>query len=203
MTFKGIIREIISTLIWVAVIFLGIKVFYAYVMEPFIVDGRSMEYTLHDGEKMFMMKLNDIERFDVVVSPAPGGPITSDEPQSLYIKRVIGVPGDTVAYQDDQLILNGVQMNEPYLDDIRADVLGNFTGDFQLEEITGSATVPEGQVFVMGDNRRNSLDGRAFGFIDSEDIIGEADYIYWPLSSMRALDQYEMNENQNTIVQMD
>lgn len=203
MTFKGIIREIISTLIWVAVIFLGIKVFYAYVMEPFIVDGRSMEYTLHDGEKMFMMKLNDIERFDVVVFPAPGGPITSDEPQSLYIKRVIGVPGDTVAYQDDQLILNGVQMNEPYLDDMRADVLGNFTGDFQLEEITGSATVPEGQVFVMGDNRRNSLDGRAFGFIDAEDIIGEADYIYWPLSSMRALDQYEMNENQNTIVQRD
>lgn len=203
MTFKGIIREIISTLIWVAVIFLGIKVFYAYVMEPFIVDGRSMEYTLHDGEKMFMMKLNDIERFDVVVFPAPGGPITSDEPQSLYIKRVIGVPGDTVAYQDDQLILNGVQMNEPYLDDMRADVLGNFTSDFQLEEITGSATVPEGQVFVMGDNRRNSLDGRAFGFIDAEDIIGEADYIYWPLSSMRALDQYEMNENQNTIVQRD
>ena len=203
MTFKGIIREIISTLIWVAVIFLGIKVFYAYVMEPFIVDGRSMEYTLHDGEKMFMMKLNDIERFDVVVFPAPGGPITSDEPQSLYIKRVIGVPGDTVAYQDDQLILNGVQMNEPYLDDMRADVLGNFTGDFQLEEITGSATVPEGQVFVMGDNRRNSLDGRAFGFIDAEDIIGEADYIHWPLSSMRALDQYEMNENQDTIVQRD
>ena len=203
MTFKGIIREIISTLIWVAVIFLGIKVFYAYVMEPFIVDGRSMEYTLHDGEKMFMMKLNDIERFDVVVFPAPGGPITSDEPQSLYIKRVIGIPGDTVAYQDDQLILNGVQMNEPYLDDMRADVLGNFTGDFLLEEITGSATVPEGQVFVMGDNRRNSLDGRAFGFIDAEDIIGEADYIYWPLSSMRALDQYEMNENQDTIVQRD
>lgn len=203
MTFKGIIREIISTLIWVAVIFLGIKVFYAYVMEPFIVDGRSMEYTLHDGEKMFMMKLNDIERFDVVVFPAPGGPITSDEPQSLYIKRVIGVPGDTIAYQDDQLILNGVQMNEPYLDDMRADVLGNFTGDFQLEEITGSATVPEGQVFVMGDNRRNSLDGRAFGFIDAEDIIGEADYIHWPLSSMRALDQYEMNENQDAIVQSD
>ena len=148
-----------------------------------------------------MMKLNDIERFDVVVFPAPGGPITSDEPQSLYIKRVIGIPGDTVAYQDDQLILNGVQMNEPYLDDMRADVLGNFTSDFQLEEITGSATVPEGQVFVMGDNRRNSLDGRAFGFIDAEDIIGEADYIYWPLSSMRALDQYEMNENQDTIVQ--
>jgi signal peptidase I len=186
MTFKGIIREIISTLIWVAVIFLGIKVFYAYVMEPFIVDGRSMEYTLHDGEKMLMMKLNDIERFDVVVFPAPGGPITSDEPQSLYIKRVIGIPGDTIAYQDDQLILNGVQMNEPYLDDMRADVLGNFTSDFQLEEITGSATVPEGQVFVMGDNRRNSLDGRAFGFIDAEDIIGEADYIHWPLSSMRA-----------------
>lgn len=203
MTFKGIIREIISTLIWVAVIFLGIKVFYAYVMEPFIVDGRSMEYTLHDGEKMFMMKLNDIERFDVVVFPAPGGPISSDESQSLYIKRVIGIPGDTVAYQDDQLILNGVQMNEPYLDDMRADVLGNFTGDFQLEEITGSATVPEGQVFVMGDNRRNSLDGRAFGFIEAEDIIGEADYIYWPLSSMRALDQYEMNENQDTIVQRD
>ena len=114
---------------------------------------------------------------------------------------MIGIPGDTVAYQDDQLILNGVQMNEPYLDDMRADVLGNFTSDFQLEEITGSATVPEGQVFVMGDNRRNSLDGRAFGFIDAEDIIGEADYIYRPLSSMRY--QYEMNENQDTIVKMD
>ncbi|MBZ6527657.1 signal peptidase I [Aerococcaceae bacterium DSM 111021] len=203
MTFKGIIREIISTLIWVAVLFLGIKVFYAYVMEPFIVDGRSMEYTLHDGEKMFMMKLNDIERFDVVVFPAPGGPVQTDEPESLYIKRVIGVPGDSIAYQDDQLILNGEIMNEPYLDEMRADVLGNFTGDFLLENVAGSAVVPEGQVFVMGDNRRNSLDGRAFGFIDAEDIIGEADYIYWPLTNMRALEQYEMNAAGDSIVQRD
>lgn len=203
MTFKGIIREIISTLIWVAVLFLGIKVFYAYVMEPFIVDGRSMEYTLHDGEKMFMMKLNDIERFDVVVFPAPGGPVQTDEPESLYIKRVIGVPGDSIAYQDDQLILNGEIMNEPYLDEMRADVLGNFTGDFLLENVAGSAVVPEGQVFVMGDNRRNSLDGRAFGFIDAEDIIGEADYIYWPLANMRALEQYEMNAAGDSIVQRD
>lgn len=203
MTVKGIIRELFSTLIWVLVIFMGIKVVYAYVLEPFVVSGRSMEYTLHDGEKMFMMKYKEIDRFDVVVFPAPDQPTEEDEPESLYIKRVIGLPGDTIAYQDDHLVLNGEVMDEPYLEPMQADVLGNFTGDFQLEEVAGSEVVPEGQVFVMGDNRRNSLDGRSFGFIEMDDIIGEADYIYWPLNNMHALDKYELNASNDAIVERD
>ena len=198
---KYIVREIFSILIWVAVIFLGTKVFYSYVMEPFVVDGRSMEQTLHHGERMFMLKLADVERFDVVVFPAPGGPIPSDQPQKLYIKRVIGLPGDSLSYENDQLILNGKALEEPYLKALKEQFTGNFTSDFDTADFSETAVVPEGQLFVMGDNRRNSLDGRAFGFIDIEDVIGGANYIYWPLKSIRTLDQYTLTEDGTDIVE--
>lgn len=198
-----IIKEIISTIIWVAVIYMGIKVVYAYVMEPFIVDGRSMEATLHDQEEMFMMKKYEIDRFDVIVFPAPGKPVNSDGVQSLYIKRVIGMPGDQIAYSNDQLILNGESMEEPYLESMQDSVPNDFTADFLLEDVAGEAIVPEGKLFVMGDNRRNSLDGRSFGFIDIEDVIGEADYVYRPLKNMRVLEKYEVNELGDAIVERD
>lgn len=198
---RNLLREIFSILVWVAVIFLGTKVFYAYVMEPFVVDGRSMEQTLHNGERMFMMKLNEVDRFDIVVFPAPGGPIPDNEPPKLYIKRVIGMPGDSISYQDDKLILNGQVMDEPYLEGLREEYDGNFTGDFSLADFNKEGIVPEGKLFVMGDNRRNSLDGRAFGFIDIEDVIGEANYIYWPLEDMRTMNLYELNADGSAIIE--
>lgn len=160
-----------------------------------------MEQTLHRGEHMFMLKTSEVERFDIVVFPAPGGPIPTDEPQKLYIKRVIGMPGDTLSYENDHLILNGQVMEEPYLEGLREDFNGAFTTDFNIADFSEDGVVPEGKIFVMGDNRRNSLDGRAFGFIDIDDVIGEADYIYWPLNSMRTMDHYELSAGGEMIVE--
>lgn len=193
-TLNAFLREIVSLMITMAVMLLGLKVFYYYVAEPFIVQGHSMDATLQDGERLLMMKQNGIERFDVVVFPSPS------EDDKLYIKRVIGVPGDTIEYKDDQLIINGKAMTEPYLKEQASTVTGSFTYDFTLEEVAGSSVVPEGKYFVMGDNRRNSLDGRAFGFINQTDVMAEADYIHWPLSEMKALTQYNLSEDGSQIV---
>ena len=191
---KYILKEIVSTVVLFAVMFLVIMGVYKYIAEPFIVDGASMEATLKSGERLWMLKLNEIDRFDVVIFPAP------DNDEKLYVKRVIGLPGDTIAYENDQLIINGEAMVEPYLVEKATEFDGDFTYDFALEEITGETTVPEGSFFVLGDNRRNSLDGRRFGFIEAEGVLGEADFIYWPFGEFGLLEKYQLNADGTEIV---
>ena len=191
---KYILKEIVSTVVLFAVMFLVIMGVYKYIAEPFIVDGASMEATLKSGERLWMLKLNEIDRFDVVIFPAP------DNDEKLYVKRVIGLPGDTIAYENDQLIINGEAMVEPYLVEKAAEFDGDFTYDFALEEITGETTVPEGSFFVLGDNRRNSLDGRRFGFIEAEGVLGEADFIYWPFGEFGLLEKYQLSADGTEIV---
>lgn len=193
--FGSIMKEIISTILTFLVVFVVVWLLRMYVIEPFEVDGRSMDTTLQDGERLVMLKLAEIERFDVVVLPPPNAP------DKLYVKRVIGMPGDSIEYQDEQLILNGEVLDEPYLDEMEAQYDGDFTRDFTLEQRTGESTVPEGQVFVLGDNRQNSTDGRNFGFVNIEDIRGEADFIYWPLSELSLLEKYELNSDGTEIVE--
>ncbi|UUX33621.1 signal peptidase I [Fundicoccus culcitae] len=193
--FSSVMREIISTIVTFVVVFVLVWLLRLYVVEPFQVDGRSMDNTLQDGERLVMLKLADIERFDVVVVPPPNAP------EKLYVKRVIGMPGDTIEFRDDMLILNGQPLEEPYLAEMQAQVEGNFTYDMTLEERTGVTQVPEGQIFVMGDNRRNSTDGRSFGFINLEDVRGEADFIHWPLSEFGLLTKYELNADGTAIVE--
>lgn len=188
---KEWLKELWSYVVTIAVtalIFWGLR---TYVVAPVTVSGRSMDYTLADGERMFMFKLNKIDRFDVVVLPAPS------DPNKLYIKRVIGMPGDTIEYKDDVLYLNGKAIVEPYLAQKESETPGNFTENFTLQEVTGETTVPEGKVFVMGDNRNNSLDGRAIGFTPIEDIVGEADLIIWPFDKFGLLDKYKVDETGN------
>lgn len=174
---------------------LAMKLFFYYVAEPFIVDGRSMDTTLESGERLLMLKNNAIERFDVVVFPSP------TNPNKLYIKRVIGIPGDKLEVKDDQLILNGKAMDEPYLKQKQAEIEGDFTFDFTLQNATGKEVIPEGKYFVMGDNRRNSLDSRSFGYIDSDSVIGEADVIHWPFDKMKLLSQYSLNDDGTAIIE--
>lgn len=190
-----ILKEILSTLLMFVVMFAIIMGVYRYVAEPFIVDGGSMEHTLESGERLWMLKLNEVERFDVVIFPAPS------DPEKLYVKRVIGMPGDSIEFRGDLLYLNGVAVEEPYLAEKSAESDGVFTYDFTLEEITGETVVPEGKLFVMGDNRRNSLDGRRFGFIDATDVHGEADFIYWPLADLGLLEKYEFDAANEAIVE--
>ena len=153
-----------------------------FLFTPIVVDGDSMMPTLENGDRMivnkFSYKIGEPERFDIVVFHAPE--------KKDYIKRVIGLPGDFVEYKDDQLYINGEPIEEPYLDTYKAQISeGNLTGDFSLKDIDPSLDViPEGYVFVMGDNRRFSKDSCHIGIVAQEEIIGNTSIIFWPLSEI-------------------
>lgn len=194
MKLNGVVREIISTVLTFGLVFLIALGLQRWVVQSIRVDGHSMDYTLEHNERLFLWRLANIERFDVVVLEAP----TDDK---LFVKRVIGVPGDTIEYRNDQLILNGQSMEEPYLDQMKSEYSDAFTRDFTLESVTGESVVPEGYVFVLGDNRRNSVDSRTIGFVSLESILGEADVIYWPLNRVGLLTKYELNDAGSAIIE--
>ncbi len=154
-----------------------------FLFAPIIVEGQSMMPTLHHTDRMIVNKIGytigEPKRFDIIVFHA-----TEDQD---YIKRIIGLPGDKIEYRNDSLYINDQQYDEPYLEGLKdslapGDVL---TYDFTLEQITNETVVPEGHVFVLGDNRRHSLDSRDIGFIPLEEVIGKANIIYWPLQDIR------------------
>lgn len=150
---------------------------------PIVVDGESMMPTLENDDRMIVNKIGytvgEPDRYDIIVFHA--------EEDKDYIKRVIGVPGEHVAYKNDQLYINGKAQDEPYLSSIKKQLevgSGELTEDFTLEHLTGYEVIPEGYVFVLGDNRRNSTDSRIIGLVPIEDIIGSTKYVFWPLNDM-------------------
>lgn len=161
-----------------------------YVFSPVIVKGDSMDPTLENDERVIALKFGDVARFDIVTFPAP------DATNKNYIKRVIGLPGDTIAYENDVLYVNGVATEEPYLAQYKERLPEGavLTNDFTFESLAagyprndinkafiGVTKVPEGQLFVLGDNRQISKDSRIIGFINKSDILGNVKYVFWPL----------------------
>lgn len=149
-----------------------------FLFTPIVVDGESMIPTLGDGDKMIVNKIGYTigkpDRFDIIVFHAPE--------QKDYIKRVIGLPGDEVKYEDDVLYINGEPYEEPYLDPLKEQATDMpLTEDFTLEGKIGEVTVPENHVFVLGDNRRRSKDSRHIGPVSMEEIIGSTKLVFWPL----------------------
>jgi len=173
-------KELVNTLIYIIIltgIFLLIQHFF---FVPVTVEGDSMEPTLSQSDRLMLNKVRDIDRFDIVVFPAP------DDPERQYIKRVIGVPGDEITYNQDQLYVNGEEVHEPYLEEYNEQLNfnTNVTGDFDLESLFGIQEVPEDSYFVLGDNRLNSRDSRSFGFVDADTITGETKFQIWPLDDI-------------------
>jgi signal peptidase I len=167
---------------WVKALGIGLIIFVVirtFLFSNYVVEGESMMPTLQDGNKLVVNKIGyqigELQHFDVIVFHA--------NEEEDYVKRVIGLPGDTVEYKDDKLYINGKYYEEPYLDKYKKQTINDkLTGDFTLKEITGEKTVPDGKVFVLGDNRRGSMDSRYFGFIDEEEVVGKVNLRYWPLS---------------------
>ena len=157
---KRFALDIIETLVLAVVLFLGINAISARVR----VDGYSMRPTLEDGEFVLVSKLNyqfgEVERGDIVVFHYPMNP------RQELIKRVIGLPGDTVTVQEGVVAVNGQSLNEPY---VAAAPL-----------YAGEWSVPDGQLFVLGDNRNDSSDSHSWGFLPFENVVGKAVVIYWP-----------------------
>ena len=145
---------------------------------PIVVDGESMMPTLENGDRMIVNKfeydIGEAERFDIVVFHTEG--------EKDFIKRIIGLPGDHVAYENDQLYINGEPVAEPYLKELKANTEGKLTEDFTLEEVTENnvSVIPEGYVFVLGDNRRASKDSRYIGLVPMEEIVGSTRVVFWP-----------------------
>lgn len=153
-----------------------------FLFAPVVVDGESMEPTLHNRDHMVVNKLayrfGEPKRFDVVVFHAP---LKKD-----FIKRVIGLPGEHIAYKDNQLYVNGKQVKEPFADRLKKK--GIWTNDFQLEDLTeGKNKIPEGYLLVLGDNRINSTDSRTIGLVSLDKVVGRTSLIYWPVSRMQIL----------------
>ena len=171
-----------------------------YVWQPVIVEGHSMDPTLADKERLVIIKTARIKRQDIVVAKE-----YNKEDQST--KNIIGMPGDTISYNNDVLTVNGKVIAEPYLTNYQKQLATDklqqtyqFNSFFQslgknAKSFTMSATgqtdftvkVPEGQYFLMGDNRLVSQDSRQVGTFSKKDIIGEAKLRIWPFKKIGLL----------------
>ncbi|WCK53001.1 signal peptidase I [Aneurinibacillus sp. Ricciae_BoGa-3] len=175
--YKSEIYEWVKALFFAVILALLIR---AFVFVPFVVDGSSMVPTLEDTNRLIVNKL--IYRIN---SPGPGDVIVFHATKEQdYIKRIIATAGQTVAVRGDKLYINGRIKDEPYL---RASKEQAKADGFVLTEDFGPVRVPEGTVFVMGDNRRNSTDSRVIGPVRVDSIVGKAEVIVWPFHKFRMI----------------
>lgn len=195
---KTVGQEILSWILTILVAVAAALIIRSVIFEPVRVDGISMDDTLANGEIMFVSKYDysstwltlpwqsaekkeeaprftiggDPKRFDVVICRYPGRGDTN------FVKRVVGLPGDTVELRDGYLYINDERYEEPYInDEYRSGRLNTF----------GPETVPEGYFFVMGDHRNNSNDSRSVGPIERNMIVGHVRQVVYPFSQWRSV----------------
>lgn len=196
---KSLAREILE---WILTIVVAIAValpIRAFGFELVRVEGESMDNTLANGEIMFVTKFDyastwlsfpwqdaetkekaahittggNPQRFDVVICRYPGRGDTN------FVKRVVGLPGDTVEIRNGYLYINDEKQDEPYIrDEYRNGWLNTF----------GPYTVPEGEYFVLGDHRNNSNDSRSQGAISRDMIVGHARTVLYPFNEIRGIE---------------
>ncbi len=142
------------------------------------MDGYSMLPTINNDNVLVVNKYPSIKRFDLVYMRTP---LNEKE---ITIKRVIGLPKESVQYSQDELLINGQEKSEPYLEGKKEMYPGIIlTEDFNLEDVTNVTSVPSGSYFVLGDNRKSSVDSRIYGFVDEKLIIGKVKMKVFPFSS--------------------
>ena len=189
--------ELAETLILAAVIFFAVRA----LAQNFRVEGSSMEPGLHNGQYLLVNKaiyhqinLNTIDKYIPFVDFTDGdhflfrGPNRGDvivfrfprDPSRDFIKRVIGLPGDTVEVTKGHVFVNGIELKEAY---INSDTQSNYP----------QQVVPANNYFVMGDNRNNSSDSRSWGFVPEENIIGQAMFSYWPFDDLGGVGNHSIN----------
>jgi signal peptidase I len=170
--------EIVETLVLTVLIFF---VVHTFVAQPFRVEQRSMETTLLPEQYVLVDKLTPrwapYERGDIVVFEPPES--MRSPSGAPFIKRVIGLPGDRVKLEDGLVLVNGVELDEPYLF-VRQGRPEPTEPSFDGET---SWLVPDGALFVMGDHRSASSDSREFGPIDVDTVLGRALLRYWPFDT--------------------
>ena len=175
-----VMKEFLNTAIYLLCVLGAVWLVITFVGQRTEVEGASMENTLHNGDNLIVDKLSyrfhDPERFDIIVFPF------QYQDNTYYIKRIIGLPGETVQIMEDgSIYINGEKLVESYgREVIRPETIGRAADPIELGE---------DEYFVMGDNRNNSSDSRTdiVGNIKREDIIGKAWIRIWPLSAFGVL----------------
>jgi signal peptidase I len=177
----GCLLEIVETIVLTLILFWVIQ---SFVAQPFQVKQFSMQNTIEDGQYVLVDRLTP--RFDpyhrgdiIVFTPPANAESPNREP---FIKRVIGVAGDTVSIRDGKVLVNGIVLDEPYVFSVNGDPQATVP-----DSDPGPWTIAPGQLFVMGDHRARSSDSRVFGPIDVSSVIGRAWLRYWPLSTLSVL----------------
>lgn len=177
----GCLLEIVQTLVLTVVLFWVVQ---SFVAQPFQVRQLSMQHTIENNEYVLIDKLTPrfdaYHRGDIIVFAPPREAATQQgEP---FIKRIIGVAGDTVELRDGFVFVNDTALDEPYL--FAVDGVAEPT-EPESDEI--SWTIADGQLFVMGDHRQRSSDSRSFGPIKVDSVVGRAWLRYWPLAGFGVL----------------
>lgn len=181
---------------------------------PVQVDGHSMDPTLANNQRVIVLKHTSIERFDIVVAKE-----LEDGKTKQIVKRIIGMPGDTITYQNDKLTVNGKEVKEEYLkefqtafakdklqkeyayndDKSKSSYFQQLAKDAKAfttnadGNTTFSVTVPEGKYFLLGDNRIVSKDSRVVGYFDKSALVGEVKFRFWPLWPLNKIGTVEDN----------
>ncbi|MCG3160303.1 MAG: Signal peptidase I S [Acidobacteria bacterium] len=177
------LRSLLRDVLFAGIIAVLIVVF---VVQPVRVEGQSMMPKLHDQDRIFVNKYiyplrewigdkEPIKRGDIVVLLFP------DDPSKSYIKRVVGLPGEEINVENGKLYVNGVQIDEPYLD---AEYLSS-------DSMPNKEVVRPHHYFVMGDNRRNSSDSRYWGQVPEKYIYGKAIFRYYPFTPVERVGKLE------------
>lgn len=174
--------RLILEFVILALIFFGIGQFLkTYVLANEQVQGPSMQPTFESGDRIIAYRHGDVEAGDVIILKAP------DEPGAYYIKRVIGMPGDTVASKNDTTYVNGKKISEPYLKAYKKQLPTGalYTTNFTLKSLGMGNKVPKNKYFVMGDHRNVSKDSRMIGYIPKSSVVGVVKLRYWPISDFK------------------
>ncbi|CAN5709278.1 signal peptidase I [soil metagenome] len=178
-----LLRELIETVVLSLIIFLLIR----QVFQNYRIESHSMEPNFYEGQFILVNKLSY-----KIGTPARGEVMVFHNPNNTsedYIKRVIGLPGDTVEIRDDKVYINNQVLDEPFLKNA-----------YRPGTVFGPEVIPTNHIFVMGDNRGNSQDSRVIGPIDESLLVGKAWLRLWPLPKFGLITQYHLQPGAPTSI---
>jgi signal peptidase I len=172
-----LLREVIETILLTLLVFAVVKV----TVQPYWIDGPSMEPGIHTGEYVLVNQLayrfGSPARGDVIVFHPP------NDPGEQYIKRVIGLPGDTITITLTEVQVDNAVLHEPYIYPLAPDEVSS-------GNVLNNVLLKPGQYFVLGDHRDNSTDSRVFGPVPAQNIVGKAEFVLWPANNIHVIDTF-------------